>query len=114
MLNSGDVVEMDLGLPTGREAGFRRPAVVVTAQRILDATPSVIQVVPLTSTVRGFSSEVEIDPHPTNGLDGRSAAQCHHIRAVSSGRVARTRGNIGPAALAQIREVLSIVLDMPA
>ena len=57
MLTSGDVVELDLGSPAGREAGFRHPAIVVTAQRVLDAEPSVVQVVPLTSTLRGFSSE---------------------------------------------------------
>ncbi len=33
-----------LGAPTGREAGVRHPAVVVMAQRILDASPSVIHV----------------------------------------------------------------------
>ena len=54
MLTSGDVVDLDLGTPAGREAGFRHPAVVVTAQRVLDAEPSVVQVVPLTTTVRGL------------------------------------------------------------
>lgn len=29
MLTSGDVVDLDLGLPSGREAGFRHPAIVV-------------------------------------------------------------------------------------
>ena len=68
MLNSGDVVELDLGAPTGREAGFRHPAVVVTAQRILDAAPNVVQVVPLTLANRGFGSEVRIESDPDNGL----------------------------------------------
>ncbi len=31
MPTSGDVVDLDLGAPEGREAGFRHPAVVVTA-----------------------------------------------------------------------------------
>jgi mRNA-degrading endonuclease toxin of MazEF toxin-antitoxin module len=35
---SGDIVNLDLGRPEGREAGYLHPAVVVTAQRILDAT----------------------------------------------------------------------------
>lgn len=61
MLSSGDVVELDLGLPSGREAGFRHPGVVVTAQRILDAAPSVVHVVPLTSTLRRFGSAVRVD-----------------------------------------------------
>lgn len=52
MLTPGDVVELDLGMPAGGEAGLRRPAVVVTAQRILGGGPNVVQVVPLTRAVR--------------------------------------------------------------
>ncbi len=113
MLTSGDVVELDLGLPFGREAGFRHPAVVVTAQRVLDAGPSVVQVVPLTSQLRGFASEVEIEADPENGLDRASAAQCQHIRAIAASRIEGARGNVGGAALSQIREVLGLVLDIP-
>ena len=112
MLTSGDVVELDLGLPFGREAGFRHPAVVVTAQRVLDAGPNVVQVVPLTSQLRGFASEVEVVADPDNGLDRASAAQCQHIRAVAAGRIEGARGNVGEAALAQIREVLGLILDV--
>ncbi len=72
MLTSGDVVDLDLGAPAGREAGFRHPAIIVTAQRVLDAEPSVVQLVPVTSTLRGFSSEVEIDADENlNELRGR-------------------------------------------
>jgi mRNA interferase MazF len=113
MLTSGDVVDLDLGSPEGREAGFRHPAVIVSAQRILDRRPNVIQIVPLTFTVRGFDSEVTIRPKHDNGLDDVSAAQCQHIRAVSLARVLRTRGNVGPMVLAQIRETLSVILDVP-
>ena len=112
MLTSGNVVELDLGLPFGREAGFRHPAVVVTAQRVLDAGPSVIQVVPLTSQLRGFASEVEIEADSDNGLDRASAAQCQHIRAVAASRIEGSRGNVGGAALTQIREVLGLILDV--
>ena len=45
MLTSGDVADVDFGLPRGREAGFQRPAIVVTAQRLLDRSPNVVQVV---------------------------------------------------------------------
>jgi len=113
MLNSGDIVELDLGSPAGREAGLRRPAVVATAQRLLDASASVIQIVPLTTSVRGFDSEVPIDPGEENGLERRSAAQCQHVRAVSVGRVERVVGNVGSVTLAQIREVLGLILDIP-
>lgn len=113
MPTSGDVVDLDLGRPEGREAGFHHPAVLVTAQRILDAAPSVVHVVPLTSTVRGFHSEVVVAPDPTNGLDQESAAQCQHLRAVAPSRIVGTRGTVGPAALAQMRETIALLLDLP-
>ncbi len=111
MLTSGDVV--DLGPPQGREAGFRHPVVVVSAQRILSAGPSVVYVVPLTSPIRGFYSEITIDPDTHNGLTVRSAAQCQHLRAVSTRRIVSARGNVGPATLAQMRETVAIMLDIP-
>lgn len=108
----GDVVDVDLGSPQGREAGFVHPAVVVTAQRILDASPSVLQVVPLTSTIRQFHSEITIEPDDANGLTHTSAAQCQHLRAVSPSRLAPARGNVGPALLAQLRETIAVLLDL--
>jgi len=112
MLTSGDVVDLDLGPPTGREAGLRHPAVVVTAQRVLEAGPSVVQVVPLTTTLRAFASEVVLEPDPANGLQARSAAQCQHVRAVSTVRADDVRGNVGTVDLRRIREVLATLLDI--
>ena len=114
MLTSGDVVDLDLGAPSGSEAGFRRRAVVVSAQRVLDAAPSVVHVVPLTSTVRGLASEVEVAADAANGLDHRSAAQCQHIRAVAARQIDHKRGKVGGAALAQIRDLLGLILDIPS
>ena len=113
MLTSGDIIELDLGSPSGREAGFRHPAVVLTAQRILDAEPNVVQVVPLTTTTRSFGSEVPIEPDHTNALNRRSSAQCQHVRAVSTSRIEGVVGNVGPVTLAQIRETVGLILDLP-
>jgi mRNA interferase MazF len=112
MLRSGDVLLADLGEPLGREAGFPRPVVIVTAQGVLDAHPSVVHVVPLTSTVRGHRAEIVLDPDTSNGLSERSAAQCQHVRAVSVARLDAVSGNVGPRALAQLREVLADLLDL--
>lgn len=113
MLTSGDVVDLDLGAPEGREAGFRHPAVVVTAQRILDAEPSVVHVMPVTSTIRHFHSEVVIEPDAMNGLDATSAIQCQHIRGLSPRRVLGVRGNVGATVLSQLRETIAVILDLP-
>jgi mRNA interferase MazF len=111
MLTSGDVVDLDLGVPAGSEAGFKHPAVVITAQEVLDQRPSVVQVVPLTSTIRRFQTEIEIAPEHS-GLDHLTAAQCQHIRSVSTSRVQVTRGNVGPVDLRRIRAVLALLLDL--
>ena len=112
MLTWGGVVELDLGPPAGREAGFRHPAVVVTAQRILDAGSNVVHVVPLTTTIRGFGSEVVVETNESNALERASAAQCQHVRGVSVGRVDRVRGNVGALVLTQIRDIISLILDI--
>ena len=113
MPTSGDVVDLELGPPEGREAGFRHPAIIVTAQRILDARPSVVHVVPLTSSIRSFHSEVVLEPDSRNGLDIVSAAQCQHIRALSPHRIIDVRGNVGTAVLSQLRETIAVILDLP-
>ncbi len=113
MLTSGDIVDLELGTPEGREAGFRHPAVLVTAQRVLDSAPSVVHVVPITSTLRNFLSEVVIEADRVNGLETVSAAQCQHIRAVSPSRISGVRGNVGGAVLSQIRETIALILDLP-
>jgi mRNA interferase MazF len=112
MLTSGDVVRLDLGAPAGSEAGMTRPAVVVTAQRILGHEPTVIHVVPLTTTLRRYASEVTVAADAQNGLGADSAAQCQHIRAVAIQRVREPIGNVGAVSLRQIRETLALILDL--
>ncbi len=111
MLTPGDVVELDLGTPAGSEAGLRRPAVVVTAERILRGEPNVIQVVPLTRTVRDSRAEVLVEPDPLNGLKAISAAQCQHIRSVATSRVASSIGNVGAIILRQVRDTVGTIID---
>lgn len=112
MLNSGDIVEVDLGTPIGSEAGLWRPAVVVTAVGVLRGDPNVVQVVPLTRTIRSSGAEVYIEPDDDKQLSAPSAAQCQHVRSVSVTRLTTKQGNVGPVTLAEVREVLGLLLDL--
>lgn len=112
MPTSGDVLRVDLGTPMGSDAGMVRLVVVITAQRVLDHSPKVLQVVPLTTTIRGWASEVTIPTDGDAGLEAPSAAQCQHIRAISSDRIVEEVGNIGAVALHQIRETVATLLDL--
>ena len=104
---------VDLGVPRGREAGLVHPAVVLTAQRVLERGPSVVQVAPITSTRRGFESEIEVVNDAANGLGRPWAIQCQHVRAVSTERVIAVRGNVGSLVLAQARDSVAVLLDLP-
>jgi mRNA interferase MazF len=86
--------------------------VVVTAQQVLDQHPGVVHVVPLTTTVRDYRSEVTIEPDADDGLELVSAAQCQHIRAIAAGRLADPLGNVGPQVLTQIGEIVADLLDL--
>ena len=112
MLTPGDVVDLDLGMPSGSEAGLRRPAVVVTAARVLRGGPNVVQVVPLTRTTRHSVAEVVVDPDELNRLEARSSAQCQHVRSVATSRIHERTGNIGPVLLSEVRETLALLLDL--
>lgn len=47
-----------------------------------------------------------------NGLGADSAAQCQHVRAIATGRITATLGNVGSTVLIQIRETLATLLDL--
>ena len=112
MLTPGDVVELDLGTPAGSEAGLRRPAIVLTAQRVLRGGPNVVQVVPLTRTIGQGSTEVIIGPDEGDGLTASSSAQCQHVRSVATTRIRQRTGNVGPVVLGEVRETLALLLDL--
>lgn len=110
-MKAGDLVEVDFGIPAGSEPGFRRPAVVVTADAVLEAAPRTVHVVPVTSNVeRAFLTDV---PLVDSGLERASAAQCHLCTVVSTERLGDPVGSVGALTLTQIRAVVGDLLDIP-
>jgi mRNA interferase MazF len=67
----------------------RRPAVILTRQSALHLLTRVT-VAPVTSTIRGISTEVPVGPR--NGLDHDSVVSCDNIVTVRSGAVGATLG----------------------
>ncbi len=111
-MRAGDVVRVDFGTPMGSEAGFQRPAIVVTANAVLQMNPRTIHVVPITgNTRRRLPSEV---PVAADGLPIDSTAQCHLSTTISVARLIDPgTGNVGPASLSQLRSLLADLLDIP-
>ncbi len=109
---AGDIVEIDLGVPVGSEAGFVRPAVIVSARDWLNRNPSTVFAVPLTTTKRPYPSHVEIPADASNGLPHTSYAQVELLRSISVSRVATSQGNAGPAVVSALRDIASLLLDL--
>lgn len=81
---------------------------MVTAQRLLNATPWVLHIVPLTST--RAASRPRSTSRPTSTTAWCTRRQ--HLRAFAASRFGQPLGNIGTFTLAQNREVLGLILDV--
>lgn len=111
-LRAGDVVRVDFGVPRGSEAGFQRPAVIVTATEILQYQPRTLQVVPITgTTTRRMRTEL---PLQAGYPDRSSAAQTHLITTIPADALTgHTYDPVTMTELAQIRQLLTDQLDIP-
>jgi mRNA interferase MazF len=112
-INFADVTSVDFGTPLGSEAGFVRPAIILTADGLLRFRPTTVFVVPLTTTERTFPSHVAIAPDQTNGLSQNSWALVEQLRAVSVERVGPSVGNVGPVIGNQLLDILAMITGMP-
>lgn len=103
-MRSGDILIVDFGVPIGSTPALVRPAVVITAQPTLDEFDQTFHVVPVTSNRRKWPSDVAID---------RGHAQCHLVTTVDQLQlVEHTTENVGAVVLAQVREIVSVLLGL--
>lgn len=89
-----------------------RPAVVLTREAAR-ASMSKVTVAPITSTVKGLSSEVLVGPE--NGLDHRCAVALDNVVTVPAAALGRTVGHLTAAQEAELARavVLAYDLDLP-
>jgi len=101
---------VDFGEPVGREQAGRRPAVVVSADRLNESQAGVVIVVPCTTARREIPSHVEIDPE-TSGLEQVSYAKCEDVKSISEHRLVARLGAVNAEALFAIARSLRLLLD---
>ena len=107
----GEVWLVDFGDPVGSEQSGRRPAVVVSADRLNESRAGVVIVVPTTTALRGLPSHVEIEPNGS-GLDEVSYAKCEDVKSVSTQRLIGRLGAVNDETTFQIARVLRFLLDL--
>jgi mRNA interferase MazF len=83
----------------------RRPVVVLTRNEVIGML-SRVMVAPITSTVHGLPSEVELGIE--EGLKHESAANLDSVQTVELGRLVRWVGRLSPTKMRSICRALSI------
>lgn len=102
---------MDFGEPIGREQGYKRPAVVISHNRLNSSRAGLVIVVPITKTRRPVPSHVEIEPGES-GLDCVSYAKAEDLKSVSIERLVRHFGAASPVVTARIGQAVRLLLDL--
>jgi mRNA interferase MazF len=103
---------VDFGTPVGHEQGYRRPAVVVSDDRLNRSRAELAIVVPLTAKRRGLPSHVEIEPGDS-GLAETSYAKGEDVKSVSRQRLVRRLGTVPADRLGRVEQILLRLLGLP-
>lgn len=108
-----DVWLIDFGHhPADPEQAFRRPAVIVSDDRLHHPKLKMVLVVPGTSTIRDIALHHVVHPDARNGLVAPTAFQLEKVRAVSSIRLFERLGELGATDTAAIDEILRYALRL--
>lgn len=111
MIWRGEIYNLDLGQPVGREPAFVRPAIVVSADLLNNGPGELVAVVPIGSKAYGLRSHVELEPG-VSGLDHVSYARCDQLRTVSTRRLLDRRGAASEDEISRVDQTLRFVLDL--
>lgn len=107
--NRGDIWLVDFGVPIGSEQAGRRPAVIISADRLNQSRAGVVIVIPCTTRHRGLPSHIELDPQ-TSELSEISYAKCEDIKSISEQRLIAKLGIVNEEALFDISKALAFLL----
>lgn len=107
----GEIWLTDFGVPIGHEVGYRRPAVVISSDR-LNRVGAVAVVVPMTSRERQLPTHVRVSARRGSGLDAESWAKVDDVKSVSTDRLREHLGEMDDVTLSRIEEALRLVLEL--
>lgn len=107
----GEIWLVDFGEPVGHEQGYRRPAVIISDDRLNRSRAELTIVVPVTTTRRGLPSHIEIEPGGS-GLEHTSYAKTEDVKSVSTNRLIRRLGAIPVDRLNRAEHALRLLLGL--
>jgi len=94
MASIDDLWLVDFGEPHTGEPASHRPALVIGPPDTFGPTFPFVIVTPLTTTRRGLSLHIVVEPTPDTGLDEISYIQCELVRSVNQRRLVHRLGAV--------------------
>lgn len=109
----GDVWLVDFSTdPEDPEQAFRRPALIVSDDRLHHPNLRMVIAVPGTSTIRPLPLHVVAQPDKDSGLEVATAFQVEQVRAVSTARLVNRLGRLDPVNRQIVDEILRNALAL--
>lgn len=100
----------DFGHKYPGEPSGQRPALIIGPSRVFDDRLPFVIVAPLTTTKRGLSLHVEVEPAVSNGLAETIYVQCELMRSVNRHRAIQRLGRLDVAAFESVMFVVHSLL----
>lgn len=110
MASVDDLWLVDFGEPFPGEPAHHRPALVLGPPDTFGPDFPFVIVTPLTTTRRGLSLHVEIEPTAGTGLDDASYVQCELIRSVTRRRLVHQLGAVELETSRQVADIVGMLL----
>ncbi len=102
---------VDFGEPYPGEPGAHRPALVLGPPDTFGPAFPFVIVTPLTTTRRGLSLHIELEPTNENGLNETSYIQCELLRSINRKRLVHRLGSIDADTSVRVASVVKTLLS---
>lgn len=111
MASTDDLWLVDFGDPYPGEPAAHRPALVLGPPDSFGPAFPFVIVTPLTTTRRGLSIHIEVEPTDESGLDEVSYIQCELPRSINRRRLVHRLGAINPEVGLRVSSVVRTLLN---
>jgi mRNA interferase MazF len=109
----GEIWWIDPDPVRGHEQGYRRPALVVSADEFNRGPQQLVMVLPITRSRRPYPFYVQIKPYES-GLPATSYVMCHQLRVISTERILDSNavGRLDGNSLSTVEDHLRTILQL--
>ncbi len=111
MASRDEIWLTDFGDPYPGEPAQHRPALVIGPPDAFGSDFPFVIVAPLTTTRRGLSLHIEVEPDDDNGLSELSYVQCELLRSINRRRLSVRQGVVDSVTATAVSGVIRALME---